>query len=73
MVDEDHFMIKFVPNLPGGETDRVVSPAGVLRAVVALGTRGGSGVLGEGGGCKPGLFCEGNGAGDGADAGPEQL
>ncbi len=70
---KSHNMIKFVPELAGRRDGCVVSSAGVLRAVGAMGAGGGSRVLGDGGGCEPRLFQSRDGAGDGADAGPEQL
>ncbi len=73
MVDEAHNMIKFVPDLPVRGDGRVVSPAGVLRIVGAVGAGGGSRVLGDSGRCEPRPFQSRDGTGDGIDAGPEQL
>ena len=51
----------------------VVSSAGVLRAMGAMGSDGRPRVLGDGGGCKPRLLQPRSWAGDRIDAGPQQL
>ncbi len=57
MMNPDPPMILFVPDVFGAAIHRsFVSSAGVLRIVGAVGAGGGSRVLGEGCGDKPGIF-----------------
>ena len=73
MVDEDHNMIKFVPNSPGGMTDASYHLPAFYELWARWGPVEDRVFLGDGGGCEPRLVQSRDRAGDGADAGPEQL